>query len=160
MIVRNRRVCDIVKKYNAENVGSILNNPEIVAKMIASILNGMERQDRDKEIFFAIGLDVRLKIKYIEIVSIGGLNSALVSPRELFRTPFIKGGIAQLIIAHNHPSGDTTPSEDDILITHRFKKAGDLLNISIIDHIIVAIDGKFFSFKANKLIKEKEECNE
>jgi len=160
MMVRNRRVCEIVKKYNTENVGSVLNNPEMVAKMIKSILDGMEKQDRDKEIFFAIGLDVRLKIKYIEIVSIGGLNSALVSPRELFRTPFIKGGIAQLIIAHNHPSGDTTPSEDDILTTHKIKKAGDLLNISIIDHIIVAIDGKFFSFKANKLIKEKEECNE
>jgi DNA repair protein RadC len=157
MMVRNRKVCEIVKKYNAENVGNILNNPEAVAKIIKSILDGMDRQDRDKEIFFAIGLDVRLKIKYIEIISIGGLNSALVSPRELFRTPFIKGGISQIIIAHNHPSGDTNPSEDDILTTHRFKKAGDLLDIHIIDHIIVASDGKFFSFKTNNLIKEKEE---
>jgi DNA repair protein RadC len=160
MTIRNRRICEIIKKYNTENVGSILDNPEMVAKMIKSILDGMEKQDRDKEIFFSIGLDVILKIKYIEIISIGGLNSALASPRELFRTPFIKGGIAQLIIAHNHPSGDITPSEDDILITHRFKKAGDLLNIPVIDHIIVAIDGKFFSFKANKLIKEKEEEKE
>jgi len=157
MMVRNRRVCNIVKKYNAENIGSVLNNPEMVAKMIKSILDSMDRQDRDKEIFFSIGLDIRLYIKYIEIVSIGGLDSAIVSPRELFRTPFIKGGIAQLIIVHNHPSGDTTPSEEDILITHRFKKAGDLLNISIIDHIIVASDGKFFSFKANNLIKENKE---
>ena len=159
-MVRNRRVCEIVKKYNAENVGSILNNPEAVAKIIKSILDSMERQDRDKEIFFSIGLDTRVQIRYIEIVSIGGLNSALVSPRELFRTPFIKGGIAQLIIAHNHPSGDTNPSEDDIITTHKFKKAGDLLDIHIIDHIIVASDGKFFSFKANNLIKEKEEYDE
>jgi len=156
MIIRNRRVREVVKRYNADSLGgSKLDKPEAVAGIIKSILLGMDKVDRDKEIFFSMGLNVRLQVKYIEIVSMGVLNASLVSARELFRTAFIKGGVSDIIIAHNHPSGDTTPSLDDIKITNTFKEAGDLLDIHIIDHIIVNMDGEFFSFKANGLMDKK-----
>jgi len=153
MIIRNRRVREVVQRYNADGVK--LNRPETVANIVKSVLLSMDKQDKDKEIFFSIGLNVKLQVKYIEIVSMGVLNASLVSPREVFRTPFIKGGVSDIIIAHNHPSGDTTPSLDDIKITHTLRDAGDLLDIHIIDHIIVNIDGGFFSFKENGLMDKK-----
>jgi DNA repair protein RadC len=154
MMVRNKRVCEIIQKYNADNFGSILNSPEAVAEVIKSILNGMDKQDRDKEILFSIGLDAKLKMRYIEIVSIGCLDATIISPRELFRTPFIKGGIASIIIAHNHPSGDVNPSIYDVEMTEKIKNAGKLLDIEVVDHIIVANNGDFYSFRKRRKCDE------
>ena len=153
MIIRSRKVREAVRRYNADGVK--LDSPEATANIIKSVLLSMDKQDRDKEIFFSIGLNVKLQVKYIEIVSMGVLNASLVSPRELFRTAFIRGGVLNIIIAHNHPSGDTTPSLDDIKITHTLRDAGDLLDIHVIDHIIVSTNGEYFSFKANGLMDKK-----
>jgi DNA repair protein RadC len=153
MIIRNRRVREAVQRYNADGVK--LDSPEVVANIVKSVLLSMDKQDRDKEIFFSIGLNVKLQVKYIEIVSMGVLNASLVSPRELFRTAFIRGGVSNIIIVHNHPSGDTTPSLDDIKITHTLRDAGDLLDIHVIDHIIVSTNGEYFSFKANGLMDKR-----
>lgn len=109
-----------------------------------------EYKTAKKEHFFVFYLDTKnQEIKY-EIVSIGTINSSLVHPREVFE-PAVKNLACQIIIAHNHPSGCLEPSKDDIELTERLFKAGEILGIEVLDHIIISKDG-YYSFKQNKLI--------
>ncbi len=101
-----------------------------------------------KEHFVVFYLDVRNQIIQKEIISIGILNKSLVHPRELFE-PAIKHLAAQILISHNHPSGDCTPSEEDIELTKRLIKAGEILGIEIIDHVIISA-AKCLSLKEHK----------
>ncbi len=93
--------------------------------------------------------DTRNKLMNEEI-SVGTLNASLVHPREVFKKA-IKDNVAQIIIAHNHPSGDSKPSEEDISTTKRLIEAGKLVGISIIDHLIITSSG-YFSFKENGIV--------
>ena len=103
-----------------------------------------------KEYFVVFYLDIRNQIIKREIISIGSLNASLVHPREVFE-PAIKNNTAQIILSHNHPSGDSHPSDDDLRLTTRLIKAGEILGIEIIDHVIVT-EKKYFSMKENKII--------
>jgi DNA repair protein RadC len=103
-----------------------------------------------KEHFVVFYLDSRNQEIKREIISIGSLTANLVHPREVFE-PAVKNLAAQIILTHNHPSGDPEPSEDDLEITKRLVEAGKLLDIEVIDHIIVVKDG-FLSFKEKNLI--------
>ena len=107
-------------------------------------------RNHKKEHFVIFYLDSRNQEIKREIISIGSLNANLVHPREVFE-PAVRNLTAQIILAHNHPSGDPTPSEDDLEITKRLVEAGKILGIEVIDHIIVAKDN-FFSFKEKDLI--------
>jgi DNA repair protein RadC len=78
------------------------------------------------------------------------LNSSIVHPRELFKSAINKSAAA-IILAHNHPSGDATPSREDIEVTKRIKSGGQLLGIDVIDHIIIG-DNCYYSFKEEKMI--------
>lgn len=99
----------------------------------------------EKEYFKALILDTKHKLIKIEDIAIGTLNGALVHPRELYRAAIKLGGAA-LIVAHNHPSGDPSPSDDDIILTKRLTEAGKILGINFLDHIIIG-DGKYSSLK-------------
>jgi len=103
-----------------------------------------------KEYFAAFYLDTQNKLIERQIVSIGTLNASLVHPREVFE-PAVALHAAGIIAAHNHPSGESTPSSDDIAITKRLAEAGKILGIELIDHVIVT-GGDFLSFKEKKLI--------
>ena len=103
-----------------------------------------------KEHFVIFYLDTRNQEIEREIISIGSLNANLVHPREVFE-PAIKHTAAQILIAHNHPSGNTEPSEEDIEITKKLVEAGKILGIEIIDHVIVSSDS-YYSFKEKNLI--------
>jgi len=107
-------------------------------------------RDNKKEHFVIFFLDARNQEIKREIISIGSLNANLVHPREVFE-PAVRYLAAQIIVAHNHPSGNTDPSEEDITITKRLTAAGKILGIDIIDHIVVAKNG-FMSFKEKGLI--------
>ena len=107
-------------------------------------------RNHKKEHFLIFYLDSRNQEIKREIISIGSLNANLVHPREVFE-PAVRNLTAQIILAHNHPSGDPTPSEDVLEITKRLVEAGKILGIEVIDHIIVAKDN-FFSFKEKDLI--------
>jgi len=85
-----------------------------------------------------------------EIVSVGSLNTSLVHPREVFE-PAVRHLAAQVIIAHNHPSGDPSPSREDLDITRQLVDAGKILGIEIIDHVIVTKDG-FLSMKQKGIL--------
>ncbi len=90
---------------------------------------------QEKEYFIILNLDTKNKVIRREIVNIGTLNQCSVSPATVFKTA-IKLNANRIIAAHNHPSGDTTPSEDDIKICERLKRCGELLNIEVLDNVI------------------------
>ncbi len=98
-----------------------------------------------KEIFKALLLDTKNQVIKIIDVSIGSLNSSIVHPREVF-CEAIKSGCNSIIFVHNHPSGDPTPSSEDIKTTQRLEECGNILGIRVLDHIIIG-DGKYISFK-------------
>jgi len=110
-----------------------------------SILDYNDEQDREKEHFIVFGLNIRYKIKFIDIVAIGSLTETVTHPREVFRLAIIRN-CAAILMAHNHPSGDPGPSIQDRQLTERLVDAGDLLGIPVLDHIVVGREGKYYSF--------------
>jgi len=104
-----------------------------------------------KEYFVVFYLDSRNQEIKREIISIGSLNANLAHPREVFE-PAVKNLAAQIILAHNHPSGNPDPSEDDLKINKRLTEAGKILGIEVLDHIIVTKD-RYLSFKEKGLIR-------
>jgi DNA repair protein RadC len=104
----------------------------------------------DREHFKALILNTKNQILRIVNVSVGSLNSSVVHPRELYKMVIRHNGAA-VIVAHNHPSGDPTPSTEDIILTKRLIRAGRILGIELLDHIILG-DGHFVSLKKKKLI--------
>jgi DNA repair protein RadC len=122
-----------------------IRDPESVVRAIRASI-----KDKAKEHFKLILLNPRNKIIGISTISIGTLNASLVHPREVFKDA-IKHSAASVVLAHNHPSGDPDPSEDDLTITKRLIEAGKILGVEVIDHIIIAKNG-FLSFKEKGLI--------
>ncbi len=116
-----------------------IRGPQDVVALIADI------RDRRKEHFMALFLNARNQVIAREEVSVGSLNGSLVHPREVF-APAIGSSAASVILAHNHPSGDVTPSRQDIELTRRLVQAGDIMGIEVVDHVILAAD-RFTSFK-------------
>jgi len=107
-------------------------------------------RDHRKEHFIVFYLDTRNQEICREIISIGTLNSNLVHPREVFE-PAVKNVAAHLIVAHNHPSGNPEPSDDDIEVTKRLSDAGKIIGIGLLDHVIVSKD-RYFSLKDEGLM--------
>ncbi|MBU3075692.1 RadC family protein [Clostridium estertheticum] len=99
----------------------------------------------DREKLIVISLDTKNQPTTINVVSIGTLNTSLVHPREVFKSAILSNA-ASIILAHNHPSGDATPSGEDINITNRLRDAGKLLGIDLVDHIIIGFNS-FVSLK-------------
>jgi DNA repair protein RadC len=104
-----------------------------------------DRIDRDKEHFYVMHLDTRRHILLVELVAIGVLNHVLIHPRETFRRAVI-AGTESLIVGHNHPSGDVTPSENDITVTTQLFKAGEILQIPLLDHLVFT-ETHYYSFR-------------
>lgn len=104
-------------------------------------------QNEKREHFLAILLDVRSRLISVEIISVGTLTATLVHPREVF-FPAIRKKAHSLIVVHNHPSDNLTPSEEDILITKQLHEASKLMNIPLIDHLIIGRHN-YYSFKEN-----------
>lgn len=118
-----------------------LDSPAAAAPVVAGLL------DREiVEVFGILCLNTRHAVLCSHIVSRGGLDATIVHPREVFRA-CILAGAAAVILYHNHPSGDPTPSRDDAALTRRLATAGDLVGIDVIDHIIVGSHGRYYSFK-------------
>jgi DNA repair protein RadC len=144
------KACEIVacfelgKRLLKGKVASFYLKPEDVWKELKDI------RDHKKEHFIIFFLDSRSQEIKREVISVGSLNANLVHPREVFE-PAIKNLAAQVILTHNHPSGDSEPSEDDLEINKRLVEAGKILGIEVIDHIIVTKNG-FLSFKEKNLI--------
>lgn len=106
----------------------------------------------DREFFLVMLLDGKNRLTGLHIVSEGSLNQSIVHPRETFKAAILSNAAA-MILAHNHPSGDTTPSREDLEITRRLREAGDILGIRVLDHVIVDTDtGNSMSFVQSGLM--------
>ena len=106
----------------------------------------------DRENFVVMMLDAKNQVIGINTVSIGSLSSAPVHPREVFK-PAILSNTAGVILCHNHPSNDPTPSGDDRSLTERLTLAGELMGIPVLDHIIITETEKYYSFRENGGLK-------
>jgi DNA repair protein RadC len=121
-----------------------INSPEDVVEEVKEI------RESKKEHFVALYLNARKKLIHKEVISIGILDASLVHPREVFE-PAVRELASQVIIVHNHPSGDSNPSEEDKEITDRIKEAGRLLGIELADHIIITKKDYFSFSDSNEL---------
>lgn len=101
----------------------------------------------DREHMVVIFLDTKNRPIGRQIVSIGTLNATLVDARGVFRTALLNGATNTITLAHNHPSGDVSPSHDDDAVTRNIARAGHLLGVKLLDHLILAPDGRYFSYK-------------
>ena len=105
----------------------------------------------DREAFVVLHLNARNVALRKETISVGTLNASLVHPREVFKSA-VKENAAALILIHNHPSGDLTPSKDDQELTGRIVKAGEIMGIDVLDHVIVAPGGGWLSMKERGML--------
>ena len=107
-------------------------------------------RERRREHFLVLYLDARHRVQHAEVISIGTLNASIVHPREVF-SPAIARPAASIVLCHNHPSGETTPSDDDVAITRRLVQSGELLGIPVLDHVVVSRTG-WASFRESRLM--------
>ena len=128
----------------SEKPRPILKSPEDVSAQVKSQLKG-----KKKEHFLVLCLDTRNRLIDRKLVSTGSLDTSVVHPREVFKEA-ISSCAASVIFAHNHPSGDPEPSKEDVDLTKRLARAGEILGIDVLDHIIVCDEG-FVSLKARNL---------
>ncbi|WP_054943353.1 RadC family protein [Paenibacillus ihuae] len=96
-----------------------------------------EHRYNTKEHFICLYLNTKNRVIHKETISIGSLNASIVHPREVFKVG-IKRSCASIICSHSHPSGDPTPSNEDLIITHRLIEAGEIIGIDVLDHLIIA----------------------
>lgn len=122
-----------------------IKTPEDAAALLMPKYGNLE-----KETVGVLILDTKNKVIKDEVVSIGILDGSMVHPREVYRSAVISNA-AGIILFHNHPSGDPTPSEKDIAVTRRISEAGKIMGLELLDHIIVARD-RFVSLKSQKLM--------
>lgn len=121
-------------------IGRTLGTPSISAAALTTLL-----QDEPGEVFAILCLSTKHRVIAYHEVSRGTLDATLVHPREVFKAALLANAAA-IILTHNHPSGDPTPSPDDHQLTRRLVDAGRLIGVEVLDHIIVG-EGRYFSFR-------------
>ena len=141
---------DIVSIKMVREGSTKYENRKIETPFDAYVLLKRFLEDSDREKLLVVCLDTKNQPINICTVSVGTLNSSLVHPREVFKTAILSNS-NQIMLAHNHPSGISAPSNEDKAMTSRIKDAGVILGIELIDHIIIG-SNEYFSFKENKLM--------
>jgi DNA repair protein RadC len=112
-----------------------------VAAICATQLRGL-----DREHFWALALNTKNQLLRMVEISVGSLNASIVHPRELYKEA-VRVSAASIVVVHNHPSGDPTPSGADLQLTRRLSRAGDVLGIELIDHVVIGDGGAFVSIR-------------
>jgi DNA repair protein RadC len=143
------------KRVNIVNVKLVKENSVLYKRKIGSPTDAVELirdfiENSDREQLIVCCLDTKNQPTAIHTVSIGSLNSSIVHPREVFKAAILANA-SSIIIYHNHPSGDSSPSSEDINITTRLKESGKIIGIELLDHIIVG-DNNFVSIKEKGII--------
>lgn len=131
------KVCEL--PYRKEQ----LNTPKKIASFSQTFLNGA-----DRECVLALAVDASMKPVGFEITAIGSLNSCEISCRELFKNLILSCAYG-LVLIHNHPSGNPCPSREDDLVTRRIRKAGEILGIELVDHLVLGEDS-YYSYEEDK----------
>lgn len=127
-----------IKKVQLVREGSMRGRPSITSTQDAQRFFKKyweENPGCDQEKFVVACLDTKHYVQCVVVVTVGTLDASLVHPREVFRPAIIEGSSA-VIVSHNHPSGDASPSREDRAVTDRLTKAGELIGITVLDHIV------------------------
>ena len=145
MSINHAKRVDIVSIKIIKESSVLYANRKIATPKDCVVLVKHLLEDSDREKLVVCCLNTKNEPTSISTVSIGSLNSSIVHPREVFKTAILSNA-ASVIISHNHPSGDTVPSKEDINITERIKEAGDIIGIKLLDHLIIG-DREYLSLK-------------
>lgn len=132
-------------------------SPNEVVAIMFKILQSEDENDQLKEHLWVVGLNSRNQVQYIELATMGLLTHTLFHPREVFRLAILKQ-VNGVILCHNHPSGGCEPSKQDIDMTKRLCKAGKILGIKVLDHIIINLQGSFSSLGEVRKRQRKRTC--
>lgn len=141
-VVRVKMVHESMASYKAKPT---IDDPSDIPSLIVGFL-----EDADRENFVVVCLDAKNRAIAINTVHIGTINMSVVGPQEVFK-PAILANATCIIVAHNHPSGDCTPSPEDIEVTRRLYECGRILSIPLVDHIIVGF-GQHCSFRRRGIL--------
>lgn len=139
-----RLILDVVREPSpSTEIGRSLTSPSEAVKVFR-LLQSAAAAPAEREGFLSFMLDSRHKLLAVQVVSVGSLQSSIVHPREVFRAA-VAIGAAAVVLAHNHPSGDPSPSSEDQAVTDRLKEAGVILGIEVLDHLIIGAT-RYYSF--------------
>lgn len=136
----------LVYEKEVEYGGTPLTSPKAVYELMKDYLIG-----KDKENFMVIALNAALFPTTISTISIGATEFCNISIKEIFKTAILSNA-SSIIVCHNHPSGMCTPSTDDIETTKKIRKAGKIMDISLLDHVIIGGNGGYYSIMDNEII--------
>lgn len=131
-----KAVLDKDYSVNYPEMDNMMNSPSVVAKLAKEFLRMHEETE---EYMYMLCLNTKLRLNGIFEVSHGNVNSSICGTREIFQKALL-GNAVSIILVHNHPSGDCTPSREDIEVTKRLKEAGKIVGVEVLDHIIIGRD--------------------
>ncbi len=134
--------CQLVKEQEYPFSGTV-SAPEVAGNFLRSYFEGL-----DRETVAVLLLNTKNNVIGLSTISVGTLNASLVHAREVFKVAIL-GSASSIILAHNHPSGDPTPSHEDTIITEKMERAGEVLGIACRDHLVMG-DSGFYSFTTKK----------
>ena len=132
-------ILSLKEEYTDYSTRPIMSSPEKVYKILKPLFL------QDRETFYLLSLNTKNGIIAIRTISIGSLNANVVHPREVFKAAILDSA-SSVIVAHNHPSGDPTPSREDLAITAKLVETGNIIGITLMDHVIIG-DGRHYSLK-------------
>lgn len=131
----------MVKDQDILYGGRRMDNPQEAARMVKDFLGNV-----DRECLVVCAMDAKMHPVYVQVVGMGSISQCPVSIPDIFKAALLSNA-SNLVLFHNHPSGDTSPSSADFLITERVKKSGELLGVQLQDHIILGDNGLFYSMR-------------
>ena len=138
---------ELTKRFSKEEKRHIkkIQSPRDVYELLVDDFMGLQVEQ-----FRILLLDTKNQVKKIDIISEGTLNASIVHPREVYKSAVLNSASC-IMLVHNHPSGNPNPSREDVNITNRLVEAGDLMGITVLDHIVIA-NRNYYSFKENNLL--------
>ena len=135
----------LVREGSCSTTHNIIRTPEDVAAIMSP-----EYENAAVEIAYMLSLDTKNKVIGVFTISTGSLNASIIHPRDVFQRAILSNA-ASVILVHNHPSGDPTPSSEDIELTRKLVEAGKLLDIAVLDHVVIG-EGRYESLKERGVI--------
>jgi DNA repair protein RadC len=136
------RIKQVIKEVEATEK-FVIRSPQDAADVAAQFIG-----DDDREVFFVMCLSTKNQVVAVHRCHVGGLNASIVMPREVFKSAILNNS-ASIIVSHQHPSQDVTPSREDIEVTSRLVECGKILGIEVLDHLIINTKAKYYSLKEN-----------
>lgn len=138
----------LVKEKSVNYESEVLRKPERIAKMMCDVFS---LHQQTEEYLYMIAFNTKCKVLGVFEISHGTVNSSPLGVRELFIRLLLCGGVS-FVLVHNHPSGDTTPSDDDLRCTKRLKKAATIMGVDFLDHLVIGEKYNYYSFGEHNLI--------